>query len=391
MSEESYEERQKRINRERQQRFRSKNKARLAEERAKDREIVRNYKNQHQPVPPASAPEVQPQDIVLHKDKRRTIKVKKTIFTEDVVIQKLRDYQPMKSETTREQYIRDAKGLFRVTGCPDLGGCLKNFEKIKHEIETARQKKDPTKTYGVNQKKQFIQSIVWLLTHFEIKIEPETRQKYDEYFAIYKQLSLELGKEKIEKKERGGGAVDSVNTILKKVEDKFGESSKQYMIASFYKFAPMRDDFAGLVVIPSIRNNDNSKMNYCIVPRQEKQKCTLVIQKYKTDKLYGILKFQLDNKTSTLLRNYIKKRKVQYDGKLFPEYKKDAMSSYISGFMKKVGYLGEGGINYLRHAVVTEEFKDHENLTAEEKVKLSRRLAHSVVAQYQYLRQIADP
>ena len=390
---ESYEERQKRINRERQQRFRLKNKEKLAVERAKDREIIRKYKQNEIPPPPAPAPApvvVQPQDIILHKDKRRTIKVKKTIFTQEVVIQKLTDYQPMKSENTRANYIRDAKGLFRITGCPDLGSCLKNFDKIKHEIETARQIKDPTKFYDVNSKKQFIQSIVWLLTHFDIKIEPEVRQKYDEYFAIYKQLSNDLREEKQGKKELGEGAVPPVNTILKSVEDKFGENSKQFMIASFYKNAPMRDDFAGLVVIPSIRKNENSNTNYVIVPRQENQKCTLVIQKYKTDKLYGILKFQLDDKTTSLLRNYIKKHKIEYDGKLFPEYSKDSMSSYVSSFMKKCGYTGEGGINFLRHAIATEDFQKN-NLTAEEKVKLSRRLGHSVVANYNYLRKVADP
>jgi len=388
---ESYEEHQKRINRERQQRFRLKNKEKIAEQRAKDREILRQYKEQHSPAPePAVVPVVQPQPVVntRNKTKTKTVKEKRTIFSQDVVIQKLKEYSGIKNENTRATYIRDAKALFRMTGCPDLEGCLKNFDKIKNEIETAKQIKDPTKLYDVNSKKQVFQSIVWLITHFEIHINPELKQKYKEIFEVYKVKSAEQREEKQGNESAGKGAVAPVNTILKTVEDKYGEDSKQFLIVSFYKNAPVRDNFAGLVVIPSIRKNDNTETNYVVVPRQENQKCTLVIQKYKTDKLYGILKFQLDERTSTLLRNYIKKKKVQYDGKLFPEYKKDSMSSYISNFMKTSGFTGEGGVNYIRHSIATEDFSKH-NLTAEERVKLSNKLGHSVIANYNYVRKVA--
>ena len=65
------------------------------------------------------------------------------------------------------------------------------------------------------------------------------------------------------------------------------------------------------------------------------------------------------------------------------------MSSYIRNFVKSCGYTGEGGINFLRHSIASEDFNKH-NLTAEEKVKLSRKLGHSIVAQLNYIRQIAD-
>ena len=388
---ESYEERQKRINRERQQRFRAANKERLAEERAKDREVVRKYK-QGLALPPPPAPIVQSVPVVVpnNKDKNKTKKTTKTTFSEEVVIKMVTEYPNMK-ESTRTEYIKTVKKLFRVTKCPDLASCLKNFDKIKHEIETAKQVVNPTEGYGLNSKKTDYQIILWLIDHLHITIPPETRQKYNEIFAVYQQKSIQLTKEKENNKNRGQGAVPPIDTIMKTVEAKFGENSKQNMVANFYRNAPMRDDFAGLIVISSIRKNENSETNYAIVPTRENQKCTLVIQKYKTQKLYGVLKFQLDDKTSTILRNYIKKKKIEYDKKLFPEYTKDVMSSYISTFMKKCGFaLDEGGINFLRHSIVTDEFKDHENLSAEDKVRLSRRLWHSVVAQYRYLRQLDD-
>jgi hypothetical protein len=73
------------------------------------------------------------------------------------------------------------------------------------------------------------------------------------------------------------------------------------LVTSFYKDAPMRDNMGGLVVIPSIRNNDNSETNYAIVPRQPDKKCVLVFNEYKTDKKYGQLKFTLNDKNSALL------------------------------------------------------------------------------------------
>jgi len=286
---ESYEERQKRINRERQQRFRAANKERLSEERAKEREIVRKYK-QGLALPPPPAPVVQqPAPVVVPKTNKT--KTKKIIFSKDVVIQMVKEYPNMK-ESTQVEYIKTVNKLFRINDCADLSTCLKHFEKIKQGIETAKQLVKPTEVYGLNSKKTDYQII---------PIPPETKQKYNQIFAVYQQKSIQLTEERKKNKKTGQGAVPPVDTIMKTVEAKFGENSKQNMTGNFYRNAPMRDDFAGLIVISSIRKNDNSETNYAIVPTRENQKCTLVIQKYKTDKLYGILKFELDNKTSTLL------------------------------------------------------------------------------------------
>jgi len=392
---ESYEDHQKRMNRERQRRFYAANKDRIKEQKIKDRADLKAFREGNKPASPspptpATAPVVQRQvqpEVVANN--RLKIKVKKVIFSENVVIQKLKEY-PMDSEATRDQYIKTTKKLFRITGCPDLGNCLKNFEKIKNEIETAKQVRDPTEVYGLNSKKTDYEIIVWLIDHFEIKIPLETKQKYKEIFAIYKVKSVELQKKKQANEETvGKGSMPPVNTITNKVEKKYGEDSKQFLIVLFYKNAPMRDDFGSLIVVQSLRKNDNTNQNYVVVPRQENQKCTLVIQKYKTDKLYGILKFQLDQKTSTLLRNYIKKKKVEYDSRLFPEYKNGKMSSYISNFMKSCGFVGDGGVNFLRHAIFSEDVNGR-NLSAEEIVRLSHRAGHSVVAHYGYVRKVVD-
>ena len=392
MSEESYEERQKRINRERQQCFRAKNKARLAEERARDREIVRNYKKQHQPTPPAPAPApapvVQPQNIIINRDNRRTIKikVKKIIYNQEVVMKMIHDSTSF-SDETKVRYTKEVKAVFRVTQCEDLLKCLSNFDKIKKELESAKQIRKPEEDYGVNTIKKFIEGVLVVIDKIKVPVSVDILNKYREILEIYKQKSIALREGQQEAKEAGSGAVVFIDTILKTVEDKFGMNSKPFLITSFYKDAPMRDNMGGLVLIPSIRNNDDSKTNYAIVPRQEKQNCILVFNEYKTDKKYGQLKFTLNKQTSDLLRKYIKKHGINYDNRLFPEYSTGKMSSYISNYMKRCGFTGEGGINYMRHSIATEDFNRHD-LTPEMKVKLSRKMGHSVVASFHYIRKI---
>jgi hypothetical protein len=385
MSEETYEQKNKRLSRERSARYRAANRERLAEERKINKEILKAYKEGKELPPPPPAPVVQPvvPAVVVNKKTNN----KKVVFTQDVVIQKLKELDIAK-EKTRKKYINDIKTVFTITQCPDLGSCLKQFDKIKKELDNAKQKKDPTKDYSINSKKAFIQSIVFIIDKLEIPLDPELRKKYVEYFAVYKVKSSDLTKEKKDSEQLTSGAVVPFHSIQKNVIDKYGEDSKQNLILSFYKFAPMRDDFGSLEVIASSRNDKDSTTNYLLIPRQDKQNCSLVINSYKTDKRYGVLKFKFDKTTSDLVRKYVKKNNIEYNSKLFPENKSGELSSYIGKFLKTAN-VAEGNINYLRHVIFTEDLNRYD-LTPEEIVRLATRAGHSVVAHYQYVRKLIE-
>jgi hypothetical protein len=376
----TYEEKVKEQNKMRQRKFYAANKERIKDKKKQDRADLKAFRSgdkvQSSPPPEPESPVHQPAVV----EQSRSTKI---LYNQDVIMKMIQNSTTL-SDETKERYRKEVKALFRVTKCDDLLKCLSNFKKIKKELETSKMIIDPTKTYSVNTIKKFIEGVLVIIDKIGVPVKNDIANQYRELLEIYKLNSTAKREAEQAAKEAGAGAIVFIDTILEKVEEKFGKNSKQYLVTSFYKDAPMRDNMGGLIVIPSIRQNDNSKTNYAVVPR--KGDCILVFNQYKTDKRYGQLKFTLNKQTSELLRNYINKHGVTYDNKLFPEYSKGKMSSFIGGYLKKCGFE-DGNINYIRHSVATEDFDKH-NLTPEEKVRLSRKMAHSVVCSYHYIRKI---
>jgi hypothetical protein len=375
----TYEEKVKEQNKMRQRKFYAANKERIKEKKKQDRADLKAFRSgdrvQSSPAPERESPV---QQLAVVEQSRST----KILYNQDVVLKMIED--STFSDEIKERYRKEVKALFRVTKCGDLLKCLSNYKKIKKELETSKMIIDPTKTYSVNTIKKFIEGVLVVIDKVGVPVKNDVANQYRELLDIYKLKSTAKREAEQAAKEAGSGAIVFIDSILEKVEEKFGKESKQYLVTSFYKDAPMRDNMASLVVIPSIRQNDNSKTNYAVVPR--KGDCSLVFNQYKTDKRYGQLKFTLNKQTSELLRNYIDKQGVTYNNKLFPEYSKGKMSSFIGDYLKKCGFK-DGNINYIRHSVATEDFNKN-NLSPEEKVRLSRKMAHSVVASYHYIRKI---
>jgi hypothetical protein len=131
----------------------------------------------------------------------------------------------------------------------------------------------------------------------------------------------------------------------------------------------------------------NDKDNYLIAPRASKGSLTLVINTYKTDKKYGVIRTKLSVSLSKLLRAYITKKKVAHDSRLFPE-NKTGLSAFISTMTKKVAPGAKGGVDYIRQSVISEQMNKAGGLTSEEKVRLAKTCAHSPNAQLAYVRSL---
>ena len=351
-------------NRLRQKKFYDLNKARLTQGKRDDRaELARLRREIVEPVV------VEPVPVVV---------VPNLIYDEETVVGLLNGLDI--NDKTRGKYIRDIKNVFRITDCANLSGCLKTFNKIKNGIEDAKQVADPNKSYAVNTRKGFVQSILYCVDKFKIPLTPPVKQKFVDYFNELKIDSKDITNDR---KINPTHAVITYTDYMAKIEAKFGEDSKQNLIARIYNEVTARDNFGGLIIVTTLRKNDDTLNNYLVVPRSKNTSCKIVLNSYKTDARYKQMSVVLTKYLSRLIRDYIDKHKLTDE--LFPNNNNRGLSGYITQMNKSVGL--KGSINLIRHMKVA-EFLARPNLTAEQRRIMAESLGHSPVTQLDYNRLV---
>lgn len=298
-------------------------------------------------------------------------------FDQESVIQALKDATDFKSEATRKNYISNMKSIFRITNCPTLQKCLANFDKIKKSIEEGVQVNG--KLYSLNSKKGFFQAIVYVIDHLHIPVDDAVKEKYRVLMQVY------VGNSKIQTDNRKTDpqyAVMPFSTYMDKIKSEFGEKSKQFLIASLYNEVTVRDDF-NLEIVGSERDIKTGTQNYLVVPRLVKTNCTVVIQSYKTDKKYGVIKVKTTTALSKQIREWMQDNKLTDGNKLFPN---KTLSDFVSTMNKSIGAM-TGGINYIRQSKITEVLSK-QVMTDEDKILFARRMGHSPLAQLKYVRAV---
>ena len=167
----------------------------------------------------------------------------------------------------------------------------------------------------------------------------------------------------------------------------FGKNSKEYIISLLYKEVPVRDDFYLQILSKNFvfedENNEHID-NTIFVPK--KSNLIITIYSYKTQKLYGILRFKLSKKLSDLIREYVKRKKLNIGDFLFG--KQETNSDFVSKMNKSIGLSGNGGINYYRKMTISALMKTIPS--PEERVALAKKMGHSPVAQLKYVRGIKE-
>ena len=350
-------------NRLRQKKFYDAHKARLTQGKRDDRaELARLRRQVVEPVV------VEPAPVVVAPN---------LIYNEETVVGLLNGLDI--NDKTRVKYIRDIKIVFRITDCANLAGCLKTFTKIKKGIEEAKQVADPTKSYAVNSKKAFVQAILYCVDKFNIPLTPPVKQKFVDYFNELKIDSKDITNDR---KINPTHAVIPFTEYLAKIEAKFGEDSKQNLIARIYNEVTARDNFSKLIMATTLRKNDDTLNNYLVVPRSKNTPCKIVLNSFKTDSRYKQMSIVLTKYLSKLIRDYIEKHKLTDE--LFPNSKR-GLTSYITIMNKAIGL--KGSINLIRHMKVA-EFLAKPNLTAEQRRIMAESMAHSPVTQLDYNRLI---
>jgi hypothetical protein len=231
----------------------------------------------------------------------------------------------------------------------------------------------------LNSKKGFFQAIVYVIDHLHIPVDDAVKEKYKVLMQVYVGNSK---KQTDSRKSDPAFAVMPYSTYMNKIKAEFGEKSKQFLIASLYNEVTVRDDF-NLEIVSSEREVTTGTQNYLVVPRLVKNNCTVVIQSYKTDKKYGIIKEKTSTVLSKQIREWMVTNNLTDGNKLFPNNK---LSDYVSTMNKSIGAM-TGGINYIRQSKISEVLSKHV-MKDEDRILFGRRMGHSPLAQLKYVRSI---
>jgi hypothetical protein len=161
------------------------------------------------------------------------------------------------SAKTAFKYQQDFERLHKITNCEDYLKCFKKPPLMFKQLEDA--KKENGKPYSINTLKAAVQTILFIIDHFELNTKVK-KDAFRDKFEALKIRSLEHNAEKQAKEK-----VLPFQEYLSKVKDTFGEDSKMYVIARMYDELTVRDDFV-LKIIHRLNENDGVT-NYIVIPQ----------------------------------------------------------------------------------------------------------------------------
>ena len=396
---------QKELARLRQKKFYDAHKAKLLQKKRAERRELKRLRLEvvelQQAPAPAPAPRRRgnrPDGPLQFTDTEIQAKIKeakKIKFTPEIVTQRLTALLGTVNQTTHEamkkstldNHIRHIATVFRATGCPDLGGCLKKFDEIKRDINNAYQVQvgKTDQHYSLNSRKNYFQTILFVISNLYIPLKKDLIKKYEDE---YERLKIESGEQQKEREQSEEHAVLPYNVYLEKIKAEFPAGSKQVLVASMYNDFMCRDNFKNLKILVHDKTDEQLKEegtdNYLIVSRSKNAKVKIILTDYKTNKRYGVIRDTFNAHVSKLIRDYIEHNGIKPDDYLF----NGKLSSFVGTMNRKIGIpKGQQAINYIRHSKKTEIFQNP-NLTTEEKQKAAAAFQHSPVTSLAYIRKV---
>ena len=335
-------------------------------------------------------PEAQQPDVVYEenpiyqeeeeKDEECKCEANVTIFTLPVIIKELKK-QEWNTAGTLDTTIRGITAFFRIVGCDNIPACLVSFENVKSKLDSSTQVVKTDSLYSTNSKKTYIQSVLICITRLKIPIDGNITRKYLQYFNI---LKMQAAQEAEVIRQSPKHSVISFPNYLRKIKERFGETSKQYLIAMMYSECTCRDNYAGISIVASLNDANDEDTNYLVMVDDDV--AYFVLHKFKTSQKYGTIQIELSDEIITLLKNYINTHNIT--NTLFGENAKNGLSDFIGSMNKKVGVAG-GGVNALRHMMV-ETILSNTNATLDERLQLANRMGHSPAVQIEYRRILRE-
>jgi len=272
----------------------------------------------------------------------------------------------VESENSQKFYINTLNTLSDILGCVNINTCFKNSKNIVYKIETATQKRFPDKTYSINSKKGLYQTILKMKDLIPLKLSKNAIDKYTSMFEQHNTSSHMQTRFKVENEE-----VLDFDEYLTKVKDKFGEVSKEFIVASLYNLSGFRDNL--ILQIVSKPKQTDLKNNYIVIPTTKTKNLSIELNVYKTSGKYGQDIIPIPSQLSKIIRKYIVEKDLEYNDYLFG---KKSLSSFIKTFNNKLDL--KISINNLRQMKVSSVLNKID-VSPAERVELGKKMKHSTV------------
>ena len=271
---------------------------------------------------------------------------------------------------TLNKYSNDIKRVFNLTGLDKFTGSLNEYILIKDKFDNSN--------YSVSTIKGSYQSILVFLNHSKIVILKGIASKYDKIYKIFTIRYEDMIKSRQSEVKH---SVISFSDYMEKVLEHYGPESKQYLVASLYKEMTCRDNFASMRILRNVPY-DNGIDNFLYI--DDNNHCSIILNRYKTHKVYGKLVRLLSPDLSTIITSYIERNNLAVY--LFPDDVTKGLTRFICEKINKpIGI--SGGINTLRHMRVS-EFLSQPDITPEMRLLFASDMGHSEGTQRTYQREI---
>jgi len=309
------------------------------------------------------------------------------------IIAQIQKFKPNLKENSIKTYLVSLKKINKCVGddqkedkfkFPEDPSFLKDTDKvldcIKDELDTT--------------KKNRLSAIVVYLKSFEddknLKII-DTYSKEMESVALKYQKQID--KQELTKKQKDNLITmdefkDIINDmfnqiVLQKLYKKTELNNKEYselqnyILLRLYLEYPLRNDLAEVMIINS-KKSDNGSKNYLLV---RKESVYLLLNKYKTDKIYGKKVYKFDDNLVKLVNLLLKHNKSGYlltkYNRRDPISKNDLTKLLNRIFRKQTGKTI--GTSLLRHIQISEDRKNTPTIKEieESNKKIEDRFLHS--------------
>lgn len=352
-------------NRLRQAKFYEKNKQTINEKRKQIyRECIAKMVDAGIPKEDLKVPD---KPVFTHENKKIVDLSKAKTLTYNEIVKHL-DLLDLK-EGTLSNYKQNIKRFVEISGCDDVLKCFKRHSVIISDIKSS--KKQNGEPYSNNTLKGVYQMILFLIDRFNLKIN---KKPYLREFDYAKQQSIDDNNNKAETKP-----IMKFSDYLVRVKETFGEKSKMYVVSKLYDDVTLRDDFQ-LLMVGKISDAKDESKNYIVMYPSKPLK--LIINTYKTQSLYGVIKENISKNVSKIIRDYAKENKLKSGDYLFG---KEKLTGFITTNNKKMGL--SGGVSEYRHMKISEEL-DRPSITLQERLDLSEKMRHSPITQLKYIRKV---
>lgn len=333
-------------------------------------------------------------------------------FTRAELLALIKNDKSIVSAKTRDTYYQDIMRVFQITGCANFKKCLTNYKKMmtsiinskkpikekkekkksKKEAEEKEKEKEPEpEAYAINTIKQTIQSIMFVgsqyMNDFKRLFNEQKASNIKKYFDTQFQKYKELSRLELEEKQQNT-EYPTFDEYLGKVLEKYGENSKEYLVAYLYSLFTIRDNFKAMSIIDKAKDNDGIN-NFILI---NSNKIIFYVNDFKTKKKYEKLQYTVsDAKLKKLLKDWVNKPQNianRKKGKNNYIFGKSSLSPFISQLNKSIGYTDNmGGINIFRHMRVSDVYQK-KDITFEERKKLADSMGHSITVASQYRRNL---